>query len=324
MAGDLRSKARAVTEIQKGMIVTVQTVKLNNGMDMPILGLGTMRVKNLDEVIPEAVDAGYRLIDTAANYDNEIEVGNAIRKCSVGREELFITSKLQIQTDGYNGTIRALEDSLRNLQLDYVDLYLIHQPYGDIYGEWRALEKLQKDGKIRAIGVSNFEPFRLMDLMLHNDVKPVVNQIEVHPWFQQEKEHNFHQVNGIQTEAWAPFAENKDNLFSHPLLQGFAQKYHKSVQQIILRWVTQRGIVAIPRTSSVEHVKDNLDIFDFTLTPAEMCAVQALETGKTVFLDHLDPEIVKMLSTAVASPYDTKFKRPSHDDWSKQRDSMKQ
>ncbi len=210
----------------KGM--DVQTVKLDNGLEMPILGLGTMRVKNLDEIIPGAVEAGYRLIDTAANYDNEIEVGKAIKTCSVPREELFITSKLQIQSDGYDGTIRALEDSLRNLQMDYLDLYLIHQPYGDIYGEWRALEKLQKDGKIRAIGVSNFELFRLEDLMLHNDVKPAVNQIEISPWFQQEKERQFHEENGIVTEAWAPLAENKDHLFDHPLLLGFAKKYHKT------------------------------------------------------------------------------------------------
>ncbi len=301
----------------------VPSVKLNNEIEMPILGLGTMRVKNLQEIIPEAVDKyGYRLIDTAANYDNEKEVGVVIQKCSTPREELFITSKLQIQSNGYDGAIRAVEDSLINLGLDYLDLYLIHQPYGDIYGEWRALEQMVKEGKIRGIGVSNFEPFRLMDLMLHNDIKPVVNQIEVHPWFQEEKEHQFHIANGIQTEAWAPFAENKENLFEHPFIIGLADKYRKSVQQIILKWVTQRGIVAIPRTGSVEHAAANINIFDFELTAAEMGAMQALDTGKTMFLDHLDPEIVKTLSTVVASPYDTRFKRPSHDEWSKQRANM--
>lgn len=299
----------------------MDTVALNNGVEMPILGLGTMRVKNLGEVVPAAIEAGYRLIDTAANYDNEQEVGAAIKASGVEREKLFITSKMQILSHGEH-TRQAVENSLRNLGVDYLDLYLIHQPYGDIYGEWRELEKLYKEGKIRAIGVSNFEPFRLMDLMLHNEIVPAVNQIEVHPWCQMQQEHDFNEANGIRTEAWAPFAENKNELFSQPVLLALAEKYGKSVQQIILRWVTQRGVVAIPRTSSAAHAKANLDIFDIRLTDDEMAAIQAMDTGKTLFLDHLDPEIVKTLSTVVANPIEVGDKRPSHDEWDKQRKAM--
>lgn len=299
----------------------MKTVTLNCGMDMPILGLGTMRVKNLEEVIPAAIEAGYRLIDTAANYDNEQEVGAAIRNSGIDRAELFITSKMQILSRGEN-TRLAVESSLRNLGLEYIDLYLIHQPYGDIYGEWRELEKLHKEGKLRAIGVSNFEPFRLMDLMLHNEIKPAVNQIEVHPWCQMQKEHEFHLTHGIRTEAWAPFAENKNELFSQPVLTELAAKYGKNVQQIILRWVTQRGIVAIPRTTNAVHAKANMQIFDFQLEDSEMELIRAMDTGKTLFLDHLDPEIVKTLFTAVASPIEVGDKRPSHDEWARQRAEM--
>ena len=302
----------------------METVRLNNGVEMPLLGLGTMRVKNLDEVIPEVIHAGYRLIDTAANYDNEQEVGAAIKKSGISREKLFITSKMQILSYGAEHTAQAVENSLKNLQVDYLDLYLIHQPYGDIYGEWRALEKLYREGKIRAIGVSNFEPFRLMDLILHNEVVPAVNQVEVHPYCQMQAEHTFHLANGIQTEAWAPFAENKNNLFGQPVLRRLAEKYGKSVQQIILRWVTQRGIVAIPRTTSAAHAADNMNIFDIRLTENEMSAIQNLDTGKTMFLDHLNPEIVKTLSEVVANPIEVGDKRPSHDEWDKRRKMMDQ
>lgn len=299
----------------------METVILNNDIEMPILGLGTMCVKNLQEVIPAAVEVGYRLIDTAANYDNEIEVGAAIKATGIDREELFITSKMQILSNGEN-TRKAVENSLRNLGLDYLDLYLIHQPYGDIYGEWRELEKLYKEGKIKAIGVSNFEPFRLMDLILHNEIVPAVNQIEVHPWCQMQKEHDFNIANGIQTEAWAPFAENKNNLFTQPILQKISNKYGKSVQQIILRWVTQRGIVAIPRTADITHLKENIDIFNIKLTEEEMRAIQEMDTRKTAFLDHLDPEIVKILSKVVANPIEVGDARLSHDEWDKQRKEM--
>lgn len=301
----------------------MEYVHLNNGMDMPILGFGTMRVKNLPELIPEVIRAGYRLIDTAANYDNEQDVGEGIRRAIsegiVKREDLFITSKMQILSDGTMNTPIAVENSLKNLGLDYIDLYLIHQPYGDLYGEWRALERLQKQGKIRAIGVSNFEPFRLMDLMLHNEVKPAVNQIEVNPWCQMITEHKFNKENGIITEAWSPFAENKNGLFDNEVLGQLSAKYSRTVQQVILRWITQRGIAAIPRTSSAEHAAANLDIFNFSLTDAEMEKIASLNTGKTTALDHLDPEVVKLLSTVVANPVEVGDKRPSHDEWAEQR-----
>lgn len=300
----------------------MDTVTLNNGIEMPILGIGTMRVKNLSEIIPAAIDMGYRLIDTAANYDNEAEIGKAIKTSNVNREELFITSKMQILSDGARFTAQAVESSLKNLQLDYIDLYLIHQPYGDIYGEWRVLERLYQEGKIKAIGVSNFEPFRLMDLCLHNKVVPAVNQVEVHPFCQMKAEHEYHSANGIQTEAWAPFAENKNNLFTNPCLISLAEKYNKSVQQVILRWVTQRGIVTIPRTTSTAHAKANLAVFDIRLTNEEMEMISAMDTGKTLFLDHLSSEIVKTLSTVVANPLEVGNARPSHDEWDRQRQGL--
>lgn len=301
----------------------MEYVHLNNAMDMPTLGFGTMRVKNLPELIPEVIKIGYRLIDTAANYDNERDVGEGIhRAISAGivkREDLFITSKMQILSDGAKNTPLAVENSLNNLGLNYIDLYLIHQPYGDLYGEWRALEKLVKQGKIRAIGVSNFEPFRLMDLMLHNEIKPAVNQIEVNPWCQMTAEHQFNKENGIITEAWSPLAENKNDLFENNILKKLSEKYRKTVPQIILRWIVQRDIVAIPRTSSAAHAAVNFDIFDFSLTDTEMAEIHNLDTGKTTALDHLDPAVVKLLSTVVANPVEVGDKRPSHDEWAKQR-----
>ncbi len=300
----------------------MENLKLNNGLEMPILGFGTMQVKNLDEMIPAAYEAGYRLFDTAANYDNEEEVGDAIKKSGLNREDLFITSKMQILRNGYEGTFQAVEDSLTKLQIDYIDLYLIHQPYGDIYGEWRALEKLYKEGRIRAIGVANFEPFRLMDLIVHNEIVPAVNQIEIHPYCQMQSEHQFDLEQGIQTQAWSPVAKNKSNLFTQPILLDMAEKYGKSVHQVILRWVTQRGISAIPRTSNISHLKDNINIFDFCLTDDEMALISSLDRGKTMFFDHLDPKIVKTLSLVVASPREVGDARPSHDEWEKQQKEL--
>lgn len=296
---------------------------LNTGYEIPVIGFGTMRVKNLEEMIPEAVKAGYRLIDTAANYDNEKEVGAGIRlameQTGIKREDLFVTSKMQILTDGTKHTRQAVETSLSNLGLDYLDLYLIHQPYGDIYGEWRELEKLQKEGLIRSIGVSNFEPFRLMDLMLHNEMVPAVNQVEINPWYQEEKERLFHEEHGICTEAWSPLAQNRMNLFEQTLLTALAEKYKKTVPQIILRWITQRGIVAIPRSKTPEHAISNFDIFDFQLTETEMESMKELDTGHTTSLDHLDPEIVKLLSDVVANPIEV-GQKISADEWAKMRE----
>lgn len=278
----------------------MQTVKLNNGVEMPILGFGVFQITDLAECercVIEAIQIGYRLIDTAASYRNEEAVGRAIKRSGVPREELFITTKLWIQRDGYEGTMKAFENSLRRLQLDYIDLYLIHQPFGDVYGEWRAMEKLYQQGKVRAIGVSNFYPDRIMDLMMHNEIPPAVNQIEINPFYQQIEAVKFLQDNNIQAEAWAPFAEGRNNIFQNELLLSIAEKYQKTVAQVILRWLLQRGIVAIPKTVRKERMIENISIFDFELSKEDMEAIATLDTKKSCFFDHRDPEIVKWLSS---------------------------
>jgi diketogulonate reductase-like aldo/keto reductase len=229
----------------------MQKVVLNNGVEMPILGFGVFQIADLEECersVYEAIRAGYRLIDTAAAYQNEEAVGTAIQKSGVPREEIFVTTKLWIQDAGYESTKKAFERSLKRLQLDYLDLYLIHQPYGDVYGSWRAMEELYREGRIRAIGVSNFQPDRLMDLMLHNEVVPAVNQIETHPFNQQIETQKFLEENKVQIESWGPFAEGKNNIFENELLRSIASKYQKTVAQVILRWLTQRGVVVIPKS----------------------------------------------------------------------------
>lgn len=280
----------------------MQKVILNNGIEMPILGFGVYQVTDDEEcerIVYDAIAAGYRSIDTAAAYGNEEAVGKAIKRSGVAREELFITTKLWIQDAGYESTRNAFERSLRNLQLDYLDLYLIHQPFGDVYCSWRAMEELYQEGKIKAIGVSNFQPDRLMDLILHNKVVPAVNQIETHPFCQQIETAKFLQENKVQIESWGPFAEGRNNIFQNELLLSIAQKYRKSVAQIILRWLTQRGIVVIPKSTHKERIIENFNIFDFELAPEDMDAIVALDMNRSSFLDHRDPEIVKWLSTAV-------------------------
>ena len=228
----------------------MQNVVLNNGVEMPILGFGVYQIADTEECeksVYEAIRAGYRLIDTAAVYQNEEAVGKVIEKSGVTREEIFVTTKLWIQDAGYESTKKAFERSLKRLQLDYLDLYLIHQPYGDVYGSWRAMEELYREGKIRAIGVSNFQPDRLMDLMVHNEVVPAVNQIETHPFNQQIETQKFLEENKVQIESWGPFAEGKNNIFENELLRSIASKYQKTVAQVILRWLTQRGVVVIPK-----------------------------------------------------------------------------
>jgi len=220
----------------------MQKVKLNNGVEMPILGFGVFQVKDLDECersVRDAIDVGYRLIDTAQSYGNEEAVGKAIKNSNVKREELFITTKLWIQSDGYEGAKKAFENSLKKLQLDYLDLYLIHQPFGDVYGEWKAMQELYKEGRVKAIGVSNFHPDRLIDLIIHNEIIPAVNQIETHPFHQQIETQKFLQENNVQIESWGPFAEGKHNIFQNELLQSIAASHQKTVAQIILRWLTQ-------------------------------------------------------------------------------------
>jgi len=276
----------------------MQTVKLNNGIEMPILGFGVFQVNDQAECersVSDALNVGYRLVDTAVSYGNEEAVGKAIKKSGIKRDELFITTKLFIQSNGYEGAKRSFANSLKRLDLDYIDLYLIHQPYGDVYGEWRAMQELYKEGKIRAIGVSNFHPDRLMDLIIHNDIVPAVNQIEIHPFNQQIDGLKFLQEQNIQTEAWGPFAEGKNDLFTNQTLLSIGKKYNRTIAQVVLRWQIQRGIVVIPKSVRKERMEENFNVFDFELTDADMDAIKAFDTKKSSFFDHRDPAMVKWL-----------------------------
>lgn len=276
----------------------MQTVKLNNGVEIPILGFGVFQITDPADCVRcvvEAIETGYNHIDTAASYQNEESVGQGIQQSGAAREDLFITTKLWIQSQGYEGTLKAFDSSLNRLQLDYIDLYLIHQPYGDVYGEWRAMEELYEQGKIRAIGVSNFQPDRIMDLMIHNKITPAVNQIEVNPFQQQIETQPFLEQNGVMVEAWAPFAEGRNNIFQNELLQSIAAKHNKSVGQVILRWVVQRGIIALAKTVRKERMIENISIFDFELSAADMAAIATLDTQTSSFFDHRNPDMVKWL-----------------------------
>jgi len=276
----------------------MQTVKLHNGVEIPILGFGVFQITDPAECersVVDAIQTGYSHIDTAASYRNEEAVGRGIKQSGVAREELFITTKLWIQSNGYEGTIRAFENSLKRLQLDFLDLYLIHQPFGDVYGEWRAMEELYQQGKVRAIGVSNFQPDRIMDLMIHNKITPAVNQIEVNPFHQQIDTQKLLQDNSVQVEAWAPFAEGRNNIFQNELLLSIAAKHTKSVAQVILRWLLQRGIVALSKTTRKERMIENISVFDFELSAEDMIAITTLDTKTSSFFDHRNPEIVKWL-----------------------------
>jgi len=276
----------------------MQNVKLNNDVEMPILGFGVFQVKDLAECERSVVDAiatGYRLIDTAQSYENEEAVGKAIKKSGVAREDLFITTKLWIQSNGSEGTKKAFETSLKKLQLDYLDLYLIHQPFGDVYGEWRAMEELYKEDKVRAIGVSNFQPDRLIDLIIHNEIIPAVNQIETHPFHQQNDTQKFLQENNVQIESWGPFAEGKNNLFHNELLALIGRKYDKTIAQVVIRWLTQRGVIAIPKSVRKERMEENFNSLDFELSVEDMDAIKTLDTKASAFFDHRDPAMVKWL-----------------------------
>lgn len=278
----------------------MEKVILNNGVEMPILGFGVFQVTNLDECeqsVLNAIETGYRLIDTAASYGNETAVGNAIKKSGVPREELFITTKLWIEDTGYEKTKKAFEKSLNKLQLDYLDLYLIHQPYGDIHGSWRAMEELYKAGKIKAIGISNFHPDRVADLMAFNEIVPAVNQIETHPFNQQIETQKFLQENNIQIQSWASFAEGKNDLFKNELLASIGKKYNKSIAQVVLRWLTQRGVAVIPKSVKKERMIENKNVFDFELSAEDINAIQTLDTKESLFFSHRDPEMVKWLTS---------------------------
>ena len=278
----------------------MQTVKLNNGVEIPILGFGVFQITDQAECersVVDAIQTGNNHIDTAASYQNEEAVGRGIKQSGVAREKLFITTKLWIQSNGPEGTRNAFERSLKRLQLDYIDLYLIHQPFGDVYGEWRAMEELYQQGKVRAIGVSNFPPDRIIDLMIHNKIMPAVNQIEVNPFHQQIDTQTFLQENSVQVEAWAPFAEGKNNIFKNELLLSIAEKYRKSVAQVILRWLVQREIVVLSKSTRKERMIENISVLDFELSAEDMAAITTLDTKTSSFFDHRDPEKVKWLGT---------------------------
>jgi 2,5-diketo-D-gluconate reductase A len=278
----------------------MQKVILNNGVEMPILGFGVFQIqdeKECEQAVYDAIMAGYRLIDTAASYLNEEAVGRAIKRSGVPREELFITTKLWIQDTGYESTKKAFDNSLKRLQMDYLDLYLIHQPFGDVHGSWRAMEELYREGKIKAIGVSNFYSDRLIDLIIHNEVVPAVNQVETHVFNQQIESHNFMKENNVQIESWGPFAEGKNNMFQNETLLSIAENYNKTVAQVVLRWLTQRGVVVIPKSVRKERIIENFNIFDFELSQEDMEKIATLDTKQSLFFSHQDPEMVKWIGT---------------------------
>lgn len=276
----------------------MKSVKLNNGLEMPMVGFGVYQVsdKDTEKAVLAALKAGYRLLDTAAVYGNEAGVGRAIKASGIPREEIFVTTKLWIQREnGYENTKKALENSLTRLGLDYVDLYLMHQPFGDVHEQWRAMEDLYKAGKARAIGVSNFHMDRLMDLITCHEIVPAVNQIETHPFYQRDAEIAFHKELGILQQAWAPLAEGKFEIFSNPILTQIAQKHGKSVAQVVLRWLNQRGVAIIPKSVKVERMLENREIFDFTLDEQDLAQVATLNRDEIIF-NHRDPNMVKWLA----------------------------
>ena len=277
----------------------MQNVTLNNGIEMPILGFGVFQIPNeseCEQAVIDAIKTGYRLIDTAASYQNETAVGNAIKKSEVPRNELFITTKLWASDMGYENTKLAFQKSIDKLQLDYLDLYLIHQPYGDVFGSCKAMQELYHEGKIKAIGVANFHPDRVIDLIINSGFTPAVNQIETHPFHQQIETHQFLTDNNVQIQSWGPFAEGKNDIFNNETLKTIAVKYNKSVAQIILRWLTQRGIIAIPKSVRKERMKENFDVFTFELSETEMQTITTLDNKTSLFFDHRDPHMVKWIS----------------------------
>ncbi|WP_405532858.1 aldo/keto reductase [Streptomyces avidinii] len=277
----------------------MQTVTLNNGIEMPILGFGVYQIppEQTEQAVADALAAGYRLLDTAAAYGNEEAVGHAIKNSRIPREELFVTTKLWIQdAPAQDNARRALETSLTKLGLGHVDLYLMHQPYGDVYGQWRAMEAAHREGLVKAIGVANFYPDRLLDLILNNEVTPAVNQIETHPFFQRTTDQELMREHGVQHQSWGGFAEGRNDLFTHPVLTEIGTPHDKSAAQVVLRWLIQRDIVTIPKSVSPDRMAQNFDVFDFGLTDDQMAQISELDTGRTLFFDHRDPEMVAWLS----------------------------
>jgi 2,5-diketo-D-gluconate reductase A len=286
----------------------MQMVTLNNGRQMPILGFGVYQMGDAEceAAVLEALRVGYRLLDTAASYGNEAAIGRALKASGVPREQLFVTTKLWIDDATFEGAQRAVAQSLEKLQLDYLDLYLIHQPYHDVHGAWRAMEAMHEAGTLRSIGVSNFQPDRLMDLLVHHRVPPAVNQVETHPFQQQVAAQEFMRAHAIQAESWAPFAEGRNGLFQHEVLRTIAARHGRSVAQVVLRWLVQRGIVVIPKSVRPERIAENFDVFGFELADADMASIRQLDTGQSLFFDHRDPKMVEFLSTrrrqAAAAP----------------------
>lgn len=280
----------------------MEYVTLNNGVGMPVLGFGTYQIKDpavCEQAVRDAIDVGYRMIDTAASYGNEEAVGRAIQSCGVPRDRLFITTKLWISDASYQGAMRGFEASMQRLGLDYLDLYLIHQPLGDYYGAWRAMTELCRAGRIRAIGVCSFYPDRLADLIAFNEMPPAVNQVECNVFFQQQAAQDYMKSKGVQMQSWAPFAEGHNDLFHNETLAAIGARYGKSVAQVVLRWQLQRGIVCIPKSVKKERMQQNFDVFDFTLSEEDMAAIAAMDTGVSTFFDHRDPAVVEMLAGLV-------------------------
>jgi 2,5-diketo-D-gluconate reductase A len=275
----------------------MRTVTLNNGVEMPILGFGVYQIpaEETEQAVTSALEAGYRLLDTAAAYGNEEAVGRAMAASGIPRDELFVTTKLWIQDPGEGNTERAFEKSLQRLGLDSVDLYLIHQPFGDVYSQWRAMERIHREGRARAIGVANFHADRLVDLIDHNEVTPAVNQIETHPFFQRTADQELMRERGVQIQSWGPFAEGRNDLFTDPTLSAIGEAHGKSAAQVVLRWLIQRDVVVIPKSVRPERMAQNFDVFDFELSDEEMARIAAMDTGASLFFDHRDPAMVSRL-----------------------------
>ncbi len=274
----------------------IENVKLNNGVEMPPIGFGVFQITDLKECercVRDAIEVGYRAVDTAAHYHNEEAVGEAVRNCGIPRDQIFITSKLMVKDAGYENTLKAFDTTLKKMKLDYLDLYLIHHAYGDCYGSWRAMEKLYKEGYIRAIGVSNFEPYRLVDLLLNNEVIPAIDQTETHPYCQQVKLKETMKEWDIKLTASEGLAQGQRGLFTDPTFTKIGEKYGKTAAQVVLRWHVQRGDIIIPKSTHKERMAQNFDIFDFELTPEEMAAFDPYDTGAGIFGDRRDPERVK-------------------------------
>ncbi len=276
----------------------MEFVTLNNEIRMPILGFGVFQITDAaqcEQAVLDAIQTGYRLIDTAMSYHNEEAVGRAVEKCGIPREELFITTKLWLADTGYDRTMKAFEASLKRLNLEYLDLYLIHQPIGDYYGSWRAMQELYNSGVIRAIGVANFMPDRLVDLVMNNEIPPAINQVEVNPFCQRAFDQQVMEKKSVRMQSWGPFAEGRNGLFGNETLSEIGAKHGKSVAQVVLRWLVQRGVVAIPKSVHTERIKENASIFDFELSGQDMQTIAGLDTGKSCFFSHQDPEAVEML-----------------------------